>query len=290
MTRAWTRFAATPLCLLLAGASLAHADAAATPPAEAKQAFSEAKAAYERGEFELALALFQRAQRIAPAPSLLYNIGMAYERLLRYEESARTFDLYLAEAPAPQSDAERTFQDNLRARATANHSRGQRPTLAPPPQPIEPPPVVQLPGYPYTPYAYYGYGYPQPRAVPVFTRQQRIDRAAHRRNAGIALTATGVGLVIIGAVCLDGAINADHSYSARIGLVYGGVFAELFGLPLAITGAVLWGTGQASLTQERRKPDDGAAARRAALDLAVPQVRAEGGAKQLVVSIPALRF
>src|SRR4051812_33899733 len=93
---------ASPLSLLLAAAlpmttlvhvRPAHADDAPTPPPpEAKKAFLDGKAAYERGEYELALQLFQRAALIAPAPSLYYNIGMAYERLQRYEDSAIAFE------------------------------------------------------------------------------------------------------------------------------------------------------------------------------------------------------
>ena len=131
----------TPLAALLAslflwlalaqpGIARAEDTPEAGPPPEAKKAFADGKAAFERGEYDNALQLFHRAALIAPAPSLYYNIGMAYERLARYEDSAIAFEKYLQLIEAPQTEEDRTFQANLRARATANRTRASRPVNA----------------------------------------------------------------------------------------------------------------------------------------------------------------
>ncbi|HZS39646.1 MAG TPA: tetratricopeptide repeat protein, partial [Polyangia bacterium] len=70
--------------------------AAAAPDMEAAKAhFAAGKQAFERGEYETALAEFQQANAIAPAPSLLYNMGKTYEALGRYKDAAFAFDRYL---------------------------------------------------------------------------------------------------------------------------------------------------------------------------------------------------
>src|SRR5262249_13786133 len=94
--------------------------ASAAPIDDAKKAFAEGKAAFERGDYEAALAAYQHANMILPAPNLYYNIGATYERLGRYQEAALAFDKYFEMAGAPTSDEEREFQDKLRTRAEAD--------------------------------------------------------------------------------------------------------------------------------------------------------------------------
>jgi hypothetical protein len=108
----------------------ACAVAAAAPIDEAKVAFAAGKAAYERGDYPTALAEFERANQLAPAPTLEYNIGATYERLGRYREAAAAFDRYLATVEPPQTDDERRLVEDVRARAAADH---QRADAAPPP-------------------------------------------------------------------------------------------------------------------------------------------------------------
>ncbi len=68
---------------------------------EAKSAFADGRAAFERGDYERALQMFQRADVLAPAPSLSYNIGKTYEKLGRYKEAVKAFERYLEqERPA----------------------------------------------------------------------------------------------------------------------------------------------------------------------------------------------
>src|SRR5262245_31511789 len=89
--------------------------ALAQVPEEAKRAFTDGKAAFDAGDYEKALALFQRADAIAPAPNLSYNIGNCLERMGRFMEAADAFQRYLQLKGAPQDDEDRQFQDKVRA-------------------------------------------------------------------------------------------------------------------------------------------------------------------------------
>src|SRR6478672_9346160 len=128
--------------------------ARAAPIDDAKKAFAEGKAAFERGDYEAALAAYQRANMILPAPNLYYNIGATYERLGRYQEAALAFDKYFEMAGTPATDEDKEFQDKLHARAEADRKRQD---VAPTKQePAQPPPAAAAPPYYRQPY------YPQP--------------------------------------------------------------------------------------------------------------------------------
>src|SRR3954469_19751446 len=97
--------------------------ARAAPIDDAKKAFGEGKAAFERGDYETALGAYQRANMILPAPNLYYNIGATYERLGRFQEAALAFDKYFELAGAPTTDEDRDFQDKLHQRAEADRKK-----------------------------------------------------------------------------------------------------------------------------------------------------------------------
>src|ERR1700747_3288737 len=90
---------------------------------EAKAAFAAGKQAFERGEYEAALKQFQRANLLAPAPSLSYNIGKTYEALGRFNDAALAYERYLELAGTPQTDEDKQFQETLRARIQADKKR-----------------------------------------------------------------------------------------------------------------------------------------------------------------------
>src|SRR5262245_13080861 len=121
---------------------------AAAPIDDAKAAFAAGKEAFERGDYEVALTNFQRANSLVPAPSLQYNIGNCQERLGRYREAASSFERYLELSGPPNTDDERDLQEKLRARIAANKKRAAE---AQPP----PPPVYQQPMYQPPPPTYY---------------------------------------------------------------------------------------------------------------------------------------
>src|SRR2546430_15718943 len=88
--------------------------ARAAPIDDAKKAFAEGKAAFERGDYEQALAAYQRANMILPAPNLYYNIGATYERLGRLQETALAVDKVFQMAGAPGSDAGKGGPEKMR--------------------------------------------------------------------------------------------------------------------------------------------------------------------------------
>jgi tetratricopeptide (TPR) repeat protein len=82
----------------LALASVAHAQ---TEPSdqEARARFQSGHYAYESGRFEEALRDFERAYELSQRPLIVYNIGLAYERLDRLSEAIRSFRMFLRLMP-----------------------------------------------------------------------------------------------------------------------------------------------------------------------------------------------
>jgi tetratricopeptide (TPR) repeat protein len=246
-------------CVTLALLGQVGAEETAGPPPEAKKAFTDGKAAYERGDYDSALRLFQRAALIAPAPSLYYNIGMAYERLGRFEDSAIAFERYLELVETPNTDDERAFQNNLRSRAAANRARAHEPTRTAPATPlVEPSP---LPGY--SRYPQYVYAPYLPSPAPPLTHRQKLDAARRHRNNGIALLSVGAALIGIGTgltTWLAVAQPFDRSNSTgeiQYGLsMWGATFPLVVGVTFVIPGAVALARWQREYSLELKRPDD----------------------------------
>jgi hypothetical protein len=215
------------------------------------------------------------AQKIAPAPSLTYNIGLVYERMGRLAEAATAFEKYLTELPAPSTKDERQFRDNLNQRARSARERAasgvatppqpppptqQQPPRQPPPptvngQPNPPPPnqpyyypqQQQQPYYGYQPYAPYG-GYAYPPMMFQKTPQQKLEdaRARHGRAIGLLVTGTvlnaiGIGLLGWGLI----GVNGDNKNVASGGL-------DFLGGSLFLVGVTLWAPGAASFVKSSR--------------------------------------
>ncbi|MCX7807199.1 MAG: tetratricopeptide repeat protein, partial [Deltaproteobacteria bacterium] len=66
---------------------------------EARALFQAGQVAFEDGRFEDALQYFRRSYELSGRPALLYNIGLAADRLRRDEEALSAFERYLAEVP-----------------------------------------------------------------------------------------------------------------------------------------------------------------------------------------------
>ena len=100
---------ASAIALALSNAAVVAAappaPAPATPPTpvaapalnEAKVHFQQAVALFNDGNFNAALAEFQRAYDLRPSPGVLYNIGLTQKALFRYDEAVDTLERYLAE-------------------------------------------------------------------------------------------------------------------------------------------------------------------------------------------------
>jgi tetratricopeptide (TPR) repeat protein len=67
--------------------------------AQAKEAFDVGTRAYANGEFESALASFQRAYELTGSPDLLYNIATVSDRMRRDEAALEAYEGYLEARP-----------------------------------------------------------------------------------------------------------------------------------------------------------------------------------------------
>jgi tetratricopeptide (TPR) repeat protein len=248
----------TLACFIALGAAGARADSLD----DAKRAFAEGKVAYDRGDYEQALTLFLRANQLAPAPTLHFNIGNTYEHLGRFREAAAAFDHYLELVGPPKNDEDRRFQENVRARAQANHKRGEQPPPPPPPQqqaPPPPPPQAQpqplppaQPSY-YQPYPQYGSPYLSP---PPLSREERWRQARSKRQKGLSLLITGgvfvalgVTLIAVGVGVHQGPIDStEPTYYVAQGVedFFGATFTIVGGI-MMIPGGINFAKGQATL-------------------------------------------
>lgn len=69
---------------------------------QAGDAFAEGVQAYKEGRFEAALERFSLAQRLAPHPDTLFNLGLAQQRTDHHVEAWRSFDALLEQASDTQ--------------------------------------------------------------------------------------------------------------------------------------------------------------------------------------------
>jgi len=226
---------------------LAVSPARAAPIDDAKKAFAEGKAAFERGDYEQALAAYQRANMILPAPNLYYNIGATYERLGRFQEAALAFDKYFEMAGAPTTDEDKDFQNKLHERAEADRKRPNAPTQhevqpqqqqqqqqVPPQQQQVPPPYYRQP--------YYQQPFYMPPQGP--SREERLKVAKQRRTRAIVLMAIGVPMSIVGIGVLAWAVAPSTPLSLGEEWGYG-----FLGFTLGVVGVTLWAPGAASFVK-----------------------------------------
>lgn len=67
---------------------------------EAYMLFRAGTVAYENGRYEEALGRFDEAYELSHRPELLYNVGLAHDRLRHDAEALAAFEAFLAQAPA----------------------------------------------------------------------------------------------------------------------------------------------------------------------------------------------
>jgi tetratricopeptide (TPR) repeat protein len=110
-------------CALLAAASAAWADDRET----AKIHFQAAHAAEERGDWTTAIDEYERAYKLAPHPSVLFNMAAAYEKLSRFHKAAELLQQYLRDSPAADD------REAVEARIERLRDRPSHVTIAFPP-------------------------------------------------------------------------------------------------------------------------------------------------------------
>lgn len=67
--------------------------------AHARELFEQGRLAFERGDYEIALARWERAYGLSGRAELLFNIGIAQERLQEDERAIDSFERFLARVP-----------------------------------------------------------------------------------------------------------------------------------------------------------------------------------------------
>lgn len=213
------------LCVLVLAASVGTAargraqDAVERADAEARSRFEAGRAAMAAGRTEDALVDFRRAYELSHRPALLYNIGVAADRLRRDDEALEAFEAYLASMPA--SDV--TNRAEVEGRITVLRETIAARTAREGPGPLEAPPTTPSVSVP-----------------------------------AVALLVSGGVLVVGGAVLLGvgaserarvanatlGAPWSDYATSAETAPILEGVGGATLGVgaALAVTGAVLLAT------------------------------------------------
>ncbi|MEO7096572.1 MAG: tetratricopeptide repeat protein [Polyangiales bacterium] len=100
-------------CGLLVAASAAQAEDRET----ARIHFQAAQAAEKRGDWTTAIDEYERAYKLAPHPSVLFNLADDYEKLSRFHKAAELLEQYLRDSPdAEDRAAVGTRLARLRAR------------------------------------------------------------------------------------------------------------------------------------------------------------------------------
>lgn len=134
----------------------APADDQAARFKRAEELFNNGERLYSEGSYEAAILAFQESYELSKEPSLLYNIGNAYERLGDFANARKYLDQYRAFAPEKEREAlsrriqnldqrqrEKEQRDAERAAQAADkpaaESQQVGPEPAPPTTPSEPP-------------------------------------------------------------------------------------------------------------------------------------------------------
>lgn len=73
---------------------------------------SEGARAYRAGDFDAAIAAFERAYIVEPVPNLLYNIAKSYERQEEYEKAVEYYQRFIV-APEVDSEARKAALDRI---------------------------------------------------------------------------------------------------------------------------------------------------------------------------------
>jgi tetratricopeptide (TPR) repeat protein len=190
------------------------------PDRELARRYSEAGAAkFAAGEFQEAVAEFEKARLVKPSPGLDLNIARCYDKLGRLEEALASYRLYVEAKPdAPDSAEIRNRITTLDERLTASR---------PPTPAAEPQPPPQ----------------PQPQ-------QPKPDV-----HAGRTLTAAGIAIAVVGVAALAGGIasgvlakqNGDDLTQADQNMGTFSAAKESAGKSEQIAEGVLLGVGGAAV-------------------------------------------
>jgi tetratricopeptide (TPR) repeat protein len=97
----------------------------------ARQHFELGRALFKQGRYQQALKEFESGYQMVPKPQFLLNMGQAHRHLGEFDEAARMYERFLAEAPS--DDPDRPAVNDLLAEV-----RRELDKRKPPPQTSEP--------------------------------------------------------------------------------------------------------------------------------------------------------
>lgn len=212
--------------LLVASLFFAAAGAGADEPdsgvREARRLVASARAHFNLGEYEPALADYRDAYRLKPVTELLFNIGQCERRLGRHGDAARSFRAFLREGASPAISADevrRLIADAERAAAaTANPVDRDAGAPTPPPSVGEPAVASVTEARPRAPSS------DPPVPAPPVTEEEgsaangdrdtgatpSAARAWYRRPTPVSLTIAGTVTLAVGGALLGAAASAGN--------------------------------------------------------------------------------
>lgn len=221
----WTLITLAFSSLAVLETNVAYSQAPADAPPEVRQEearalFRAAQVAYDAGRFEVALERFTEAYTLSNRPQLLYNIGLAAERLGRRQEALAAYRAYLQLHPSASNREE--VEGRARSLEIALETdRGEivsaEPLQATPTQPQVPEETAQAPQV--QPEVVARSAVEEAEASPTENpidvaapspRRRRVAIGLGLGAAGIAVAALILGLVVAGA-------GADSRYQSDFG-------------------------------------------------------------------------
>lgn len=221
------------LCVPLLAASLATAQSDIDLEV-AKRRFAAGASAYQRGEYQAALAEFLAASQIHDVPALRFNIGRCLDRLGRWKEAADAYEKYL------DNDHNAPDAAELRARIVVLRQRDA--TTTKPIETTDPPPRPTTTPTPTTTVV------TTPATVPsTSTRPRRLLLAASI-TGGVALALGAAGGGVYGNLYADFAARRDACDGACDPASYDGLRDRVH--RGQIVSGVLFGLGGAALVSD----------------------------------------
>lgn len=169
---------------------------------EARALFRAAQVAYDAGRFEVALERFTEAYTLSNRPQLLYNIGLAAERLGRRREALAAYRAYLQLHPAASNQEEvegRVRSLEITLETERQEVLSTEPVQATPTQPHVPQETAQPPLV--HPEVVARSASPTETPIDVTApspRRRRVAIGLGAGAAGIAAAALIIGLVVAG--------------------------------------------------------------------------------------------
>lgn len=133
------------LLVLTFAAPAAAQEVDSAADAEAHARFEAGRAAMAAGRPEDALADFSRAYELSSRPELLYNIGVAADRVRRDDEALASFERYLAEMPPEQVQNRAEVEGRIAVLREAIAARTSTTSTSTAPPPASSPGSVSVP-------------------------------------------------------------------------------------------------------------------------------------------------